>query len=88
MLAYLRSLVARRASWRCSVPIGPSHNETFAIPVAIPMWGILQEGQDQLDHIHVGTHLNWVFHTEDGKIIGAAVYAVRDRFQAVEAGDV
>jgi hypothetical protein len=39
------------------------------IPVTIPIWGVAEA-----DHLHINTHLNFIFHADNGKITGAAIY--------------
>ncbi len=45
----------------------PEHE--FFIPFTIPLWGVVET-----DHTHLGSHLNFVFHADEGKITGAAAY--------------
>lgn len=45
-------------------------NAGFHIPFSIPIWGVVEP-----DHIHIDTHLNFIFHGDNfGRIIGVAAY--------------
>jgi hypothetical protein len=63
------------------VPIGPEG--AHYVPFVLPLWGVV-EG----DHLHVDNHINFVLHADAGKIIAAAAYPVRDRFQFTKPGVV
>jgi len=76
---YLRSLIQRDESWKCRIRMSPSME--YYIPFTIPVWGVAEP-----DHIHIDNHLNFVFHGDDGWIIAATAYPVRDRFQFVKTG--
>ena len=71
----------------CRVPM--SADRTFYIPIVIPFWGVVED-----THVHVDNHINFVFHTElsddgaTGKILGAAAYPIRDKFQYGTVGSV
>jgi len=79
MYLYLRSLITRDESWKCRIPMAPEFD--FYIPFTIPVWGVAEP-----DHIHIDNHLNFVFHGDDGKILAATAYPVRDRFQFAKTG--
>ena len=51
----------------CRVPMVP--DKEFYIPFTIPLWGVVEA-----DHTHVGSHINLIFHAEDGKLTGVAAY--------------
>jgi len=59
--------------------MAPGHE--IYIPVSIPLWGIIEP-----DHLHLNNHLNFIFHAHEGKIIGAAIYPVRNMFQVTVVG--
>jgi len=59
----------------------PEHE--FYIPFTIPLWGVVEA-----DHTHVGSHINFVFHAEEGKITAVAAYPVLDAFQYVQPGSM
>ncbi|KAK4531050.1 hypothetical protein CCYA_CCYA06G1907 [Cyanidiococcus yangmingshanensis] len=84
--ALVRDAVAMQRSIHCRVPLDnertAGHLRFFA-PVTITLWGIA-EGS----HLHVNTHVNFVFHAHRGYILGAAAYSVRDHFQVVQPGGV
>ena len=76
-----RDIVAQTKPWHCRVPVEPGGSH-FA-PLVVPVWGVV-EG----DHLHVDNHVHVVFHADAGRIIAAAAYPVRDRFQFVKQGSV
>eukprot|EP01116_Phalansterium_solitarium_P003645 TRINITY_DN14467_c0_g1_i2.p1 TRINITY_DN14467_c0_g1~~TRINITY_DN14467_c0_g1_i2.p1 ORF type:complete len:236 (-),score=49.52 TRINITY_DN14467_c0_g1_i2:188-895(-) len=78
---HLRRLILRDENWACRIGMAPEHD--FFIPFNIPVWGVVES-----DHMHIDNHLNFVFHADAGKIIGAAAYPVRDRFQFAKTGSV
>ena len=84
---YLVRLLSLDMTRVCRVPM--SADRTFFIPLVIPFWGVVED-----DHVHVDNHINWVFHTEladdgeTGKILGAAAYPIRDKFQYGKIGSV
>jgi hypothetical protein len=82
----LRDALAMQRAIHCRVPLdnelSAGHLRFFA-PVTITLWGIA-EGS----HLHVNTHVNFVFHAHRGYILGAAAYSVRDHFQIVQPGGV
>ena len=53
----------------------------FYVPVSLQLWGVIEK-----THIHINTHMNWVFHVQENKLLAAAVYPVRDHFQMVTPG--
>ncbi len=63
------------------MPLGP--DAAHHVPFVLPLWGVV-EG----DHLHMDNHVNFVLHADAGKIIAAAAYPVRDRFQLVVSGVV
>jgi len=65
----------------CRVPMVPE--QEFYIPFTIPLWGVVEA-----DHTHVGSHMNFIFHADDGKITGVAAYPVLDAFQFVQPGTI
>lgn len=38
--------------------------------------------------MHLNYHMNFIFHVDDGRIIGVSVYPVRDRFQYGKVGSL
>jgi len=79
---YLRSLlISGETGINCRIAMAPDHE--FYIPFTIPIWGVVEA-----DHIHVDTHTNFIFHADNGKIIGAAAYPVIDQFQYVRTSTV
>mmetsp|Transcript_24089 Transcript_24089/g.41444 ORF Transcript_24089/g.41444 Transcript_24089/m.41444 type:complete len:250 (-) Transcript_24089:159-908(-) len=68
-------------TWHCRVPMTPERK--FYVPFILPIWGIVED-----DHIHVDNHINFAFHVDSGTIIGAAAYAVKDRFQYGKVGSL
>lgn len=79
--ALFREVVSLTKPWHCRVRVEP--DGTHWAPLVIPVWGVL-EG----DHLHVDNHLHVVFHASGGRIIAAAAYPVKDRFQFVKPGSV
>jgi hypothetical protein len=63
------------------VPISP--DGPHYVPFVLPLWGVV-EG----DHLHMDNHVNFVLHADAGKIVAAAAYPVRDRFQFTKPGVV
>ena len=76
-----RDVVALTAAWHCRVPVTPA--ATHHVPLVLPVWGVV-EG----DHLHVDNHLNFALHADAGKVVAAAAYPVRDRFQFAQLGSV
>eukprot|EP00276_Gloeochaete_wittrockiana_P014128 CAMPEP_0184332102 /NCGR_PEP_ID=MMETSP1089-20130417/1360_1 /TAXON_ID=38269 ORGANISM="Gloeochaete wittrockiana, Strain SAG46.84" /NCGR_SAMPLE_ID=MMETSP1089 /ASSEMBLY_ACC=CAM_ASM_000445 /LENGTH=239 /DNA_ID=CAMNT_0026655345 /DNA_START=22 /DNA_END=738 /DNA_ORIENTATION=+ len=72
-------LINSNDTWYCRVPMSPER--TFYVPFTIPLWGVVEA-----DHLHVNNHMNFVFHADQGKVIGVAAYPVRDRFQFGKPG--
>ena len=68
-------------AWHCRVPISP--DGPHYVPFVLPLWGVV-EG----DHLHMDNHVNFVLHADAGKIVAAAAYPVRDRFQFTKPGVV
>jgi len=85
MYSNLSSLISRDENWNCRISIAPTkgNNEDFFIPFTIPIWGAQEPS-----HLHIDNHLNFVFHADSGKIIAAAAYPVRDKFQFIKTGAV
>ena len=54
--------------WNCRVAMTNDAN-SFRIPFTLPLWGVVEPR-----HIHVDNHINFVFHMDQGWIIGAAAY--------------
>eukprot|EP00899_Mesostigma_viride_P023674 jgi/Mesvir1/4491/Mv09575-RA.1 len=77
----LVKIVKLEKAWHCRVPMAPG--DSFYVPFTISLWGVVED-----DHIHIDNHLNLVFHVDNRKIIGAAVYPVRDRFQFAKPGAI
>src|SRR3989338_1142076 len=75
----MKRFVEGTESWSCRIRMLPEIE--FYIPLPIPIWGVAEE-----KHLHIDNHLNFVFHTSHGKILGAAAYPIRDRFQFVALG--
>ncbi|PRP74008.1 hypothetical protein PROFUN_06027 [Planoprotostelium fungivorum] len=69
---YIRSLLNAEANLVCRIAMTPDEFP-FYIPFTIPLWG-----KDEVDHVHVGIHLNFIFHAEKGKIVAVAAYPVRE----------
>lgn len=63
------------------MPLGP--DSPHHVPFVLPLWGVV-EG----DHLHMDNHINFVLHGDAGKVVAAAAYPVRDRFQFVKPGTV
>jgi len=78
---HLAAMITRVEDWDCRVKMGPK--DEFYLPFNFPMWGIV-EG----DHIHIDNHMNFLFHANEGKIIGVTAYPVRDNFQFLRPGSV
>jgi hypothetical protein len=77
---HFKQLITQNENWNCRVAMAP--NVKFYIPFSIPVWGVVEP-----DHIHIDTHLNFIFHGDPyGRIIGAAAYSVQDSFQPVVPG--
>jgi len=53
------------------------------VPFTIPIWGFVEAR-----HIHVDNHMNYIFHVDNGFIVGAASYPVRDAFQETQRGTI
>ena len=60
-------------------------DRSYYVPFALPMWGFnqLSNGRQLLA---IDNHINFMFHTNDGYIIGAGAYPFRDRFELAEVG--
>eukprot|EP00656_Telonema_subtile_P051008 TRINITY_DN6753_c0_g1_i2.p1 TRINITY_DN6753_c0_g1~~TRINITY_DN6753_c0_g1_i2.p1 ORF type:complete len:240 (+),score=45.48 TRINITY_DN6753_c0_g1_i2:141-860(+) len=78
---WLGSLVLQERNWNCRAPLSPERK--FFLPFSIPLWGVLEK-----DHIHVDNHFNFIFHGDAGRILGAAAYPLRDRFQYSKVNSV
>jgi len=78
---YLKLFILRNDNWSCRVRMSPLHD--FYIPFTLPIWGVIEP-----DHSHIDNHMNYVFHADNGNIIAATAYPVRDRFQMTKAGTV
>lgn len=39
------------------------------LPFSLPMWGLVEP-----NHVHVIPHMNFLFHAQDGFILGASAY--------------
>ena len=80
-----RKYITLEQAWHCRVPM--SSDKSFHIPFPLSVWGVVEES-----HFHMDNHMNFVFHVElakdgtSGKIMGAAAYPVRDRFQSGKVG--
>jgi hypothetical protein len=79
--AYVRELLKNEEAMMCRV--GMDADDKYHLPVAITLCGLLEE-----DHIHINYHHQFVFHADDGLILGMAMYPARDRFQAVKEGSI
>jgi hypothetical protein len=73
---FTSAVLRGEASWTCRVPM--SADRSFYLPLVLPLWGVSEES-----HLHINHHMAFVFHADQGRIIGAAAYPVRDRFQLV-----
>eukprot|EP00824_Muranothrix_gubernata_P001353 TRINITY_DN11523_c0_g4_i1.p1 TRINITY_DN11523_c0_g4~~TRINITY_DN11523_c0_g4_i1.p1 ORF type:complete len:252 (-),score=40.51 TRINITY_DN11523_c0_g4_i1:32-787(-) len=71
---HLASFIEQKRTWQCRVPMTP--DSRFYLPLALPLWGITEP-----DHFHLDNHMNFAFHADKGRIIGATAYPLRDRFQ-------
>eukprot|EP01111_Echinosteliopsis_oligospora_P016646 TRINITY_DN6994_c0_g1_i1.p1 TRINITY_DN6994_c0_g1~~TRINITY_DN6994_c0_g1_i1.p1 ORF type:complete len:231 (-),score=30.52 TRINITY_DN6994_c0_g1_i1:28-720(-) len=78
---YFSAVVSQTEQITCRVPVMPE--EKFYVPFNIPLWGVA-EGE----HMHIGNHMNIIFHAHTGRIIGVAAYPVSDRWQYVELGSL
>eukprot|EP01103_Thecamoeba_quadrilineata_P011868 TRINITY_DN2938_c0_g1_i1.p1 TRINITY_DN2938_c0_g1~~TRINITY_DN2938_c0_g1_i1.p1 ORF type:complete len:214 (+),score=13.25 TRINITY_DN2938_c0_g1_i1:143-784(+) len=78
---HFAAMIDREEDWRCRIAMAP--NFDFYLPFNIPIWGVVEA-----DHIHVDNHFNFVFHADEGKIIGVTAYPVRDNFQFGKPGSV
>ncbi len=76
---FLARVISGQETWRCRVPM--SADATFFVNFDLQLWGVLEE-----DHFHLNAHMNFVFHVDDGKLIAAAVYPLRDHFHFVTPG--
>lgn len=72
-------MVAQTAAWQCRVPVGA--DAASWVPFVLPLWGVV-EG----DHLHVDNHVNFALHADGGRVVAAAAYPVRDKFQFVKRG--
>jgi len=82
----ISALIKGEANWNCRIPMvpqlpGAQHN--YYLPFSIPVWGAVEK-----DHLHVDNHLNFIFHAQQGRILGVAAYPVRDRLQLGKQGVV
>jgi len=78
---FFKELITRKENWACRVEKAPKLN--FYIPLYIPVWGVVET-----NHIHVDTHMNFVFHASQGDVLAATAYPVQDYFQQVEPGTI
>jgi len=81
--AFAVRVISQTAAWQCRVPMSADREKAFFLPLTIPLWGIVEE-----THLHLNYHINFLFHADDGRIIGAAAYPVRDRFQFGRVGSL
>lgn len=78
---FARSVMSQDSGWNCRVPM--SADRSFYLPVLLPLWGVVESA-----HVHLNYHLNFVFHVDDGRIMGASVYPMRDKFQFGRVGSI
>ena len=71
---FAAAVVQGDVGWNCRVPM--SKDRSFFLPVLVPLWGVAEPG-----HLHINQHSNFIFHVDEGRIVGAAAYPVRDKFQ-------
>jgi len=86
MYQRIADLIKGEANWNCRIPMvpqqpGSQHN--YYLPFSIPVWGAVEK-----DHLHLDNHLNFIFHAQQGRILGVAAYPVRDRLQLGKEGAV
>eukprot|EP01130_Rhizamoeba_saxonica_P000399 TRINITY_DN1035_c0_g1_i7.p1 TRINITY_DN1035_c0_g1~~TRINITY_DN1035_c0_g1_i7.p1 ORF type:complete len:199 (+),score=17.52 TRINITY_DN1035_c0_g1_i7:373-969(+) len=78
---YIARIISRNENYECRVAKAPGMQ--FYIPFTIPFWGVVEN-----NHLHVDTHMNYIFHAYHGDIIGATAYPVQDRFQTIRGKDI
>lgn len=81
MLGHLSGVVALNQTWQCRVPMSPAGQDF--VPLVLQLWGVAEPGTD---HMHVDNHMYFIFHAEGGRIMGAAAYPIRDRYQFAKVG--
>lgn len=74
MYKFAAAVMRGEQGWQCRVPM--SKDRSFYLPMPLSLWGVVEPG-----HMHINYHYNFIFHVDEGRIIGAAAYPVRDRFQ-------
>ena len=75
------SLINLEKTWHCRVPMDPS--KLSFVPFTLPLWGEIGT-----DSVRVNNRLNFLFHVNSGKIVGAAAYPVKDHFQYVRVDNL
>lgn len=73
---FIQKSLQSSSSLSCRIPY--SADFLFYVPLSISFWGIVEP-----THFHINTQMNFIFHINEGRIIGAAVYAIRSRFAEV-----
>jgi len=73
----INALLRGEKHWDCRVGFAP--DSQIYIPFTISLWGLAE-----VNHSHVNTHTNFVFHVDTGRIIAAGAYPVRDYFQLIQ----
>lgn len=53
--------------WECRVKV--NRLDEIYIPFGIPLWGVAEP-----THLHIDNHLNFLFHGQDGHVLGAVAY--------------
>lgn len=66
-LNFISKIILQETNWDCRVPMTPE--KKFFVPLSIPLWGFIEP-----THVHLVTHLNFVFHASFGHIVGATAY--------------
>ena len=77
--ARVAAMVSQTAAWHCRVAAGA--DAASWVPFVLPLWGVV-EG----DHLHLDNHVNFALHADAGRVVAAAAYPVRDKFQFVKQG--
>ena len=77
--ARVAAMVSQAAAWHCRVAAGA--DSASWVPFVLPLWGVV-EG----DHLHLDNHVNFALHADAGRVVAAAAYPVRDKFQFVKQG--
>mmetsp|Transcript_33745 Transcript_33745/g.86530 ORF Transcript_33745/g.86530 Transcript_33745/m.86530 type:complete len:229 (-) Transcript_33745:140-826(-) len=76
---YVKSVVENKESWQCRIAV--TADRQLYMPISFPLWGVVDG-----PHVHVDNRLHFIFHADNGKIVGGAIYPMRDKYEGVKKG--